>query len=155
MASALRRPTLSSAWRNERHQAKVSWRLIAGKQRLVALLALGKSHLERNLDGVGHLLDVVGIDDERLLHLLGGAGKARKDENAGIVRVLCRNVFLGDEVHAVAQRRHQADARVAIDVDQHSARRRAMDVVDRHPVELAVAAVDVARQRLELVRMSV
>ena len=142
MASALRRPTPSKVLRKAAAPAEGVMPAHAFEQRLVALLSLGEPHLERHLDIVGHLLDIVGIDDQRFLHLLGRAGKARQNEHAGIVRVLCGNVFLGDEVHAVAQRRDQADARVAINFDQHFARRRAVDVLDRHPVELAVAAVD-------------
>ena len=104
--------------------------------------ALASFHLQCSLNGVRHLVDVVGIDDERVLDLLGGAGEARQNEHARIGWVLRRNVFLGDKVHAVAQGRHEADAGGAIDVDQQLARRRAVDVVDRHPVELAEAAVD-------------
>ena len=121
-----------------------------GKQRAVALLALLQAHLERDLDGIGHLLDVVGIDDQRLLHLLGRARKARKNEDARIVGVLGRHELLCHEVHAVAQRGDEADARLAVDIDEHPARRRAVDVLDRHPVELAELAVDRPRQRLEL-----
>ena len=40
----------------------------------------------------------------------GRAGEAREDQHAGIVGILGGDVFLGHQVHAVAQRRHQPDA---------------------------------------------
>ena len=41
--------------------------------------------------------------------------KSRKHENAGIFRVLRGDIFLGDEIHAVAQRRDEADPRLAME----------------------------------------
>src|SRR5262249_55279232 len=51
---------------------------------------------------------------------------------------------------AIAQRRHHADPGRAVDVRQPPARRRAMDIVYWHPVELAEAAVDRTREGLQL-----
>ena len=101
-------------------------------------------------DHVGGLLDVVGIDDERIRQLLRRSGELRQDEHTGVLGVLRGHVLLGHQVHAVAQRRHHADAGGAVDAGQPPARRGAMDVVDRHPVELAEAAVDRACERLQL-----
>ncbi len=111
---------------------------------------LGTRHAERHLDRVRHLLGVVGIDDEGSLHPLGGAGEARQDEHARIERVLRGHVFLGHEIHAVAQRRHHGNTRVAVHLRQLAPRRRAVDVMDRHPVERAVGAIDRARKTLQL-----
>ena len=57
----------------------------------------------------GDLARIVRVDDERSGQARRGAGEARQDEHAGIFRILRRDIFLGDQVHAVAKRRHQAD----------------------------------------------
>ena len=57
----------------------------AVEQRAMALAAFLHVHLERDLDGVGHLLHVVGVDDECLLHLRGCAGEARQHKDAGVL----------------------------------------------------------------------
>jgi hypothetical protein len=55
------------------------------------------------VDRVADLLLAVRIDQQRVLQLQRRAGEAGEDEDAGILRVLRRDIFLGDEVHAVAQ----------------------------------------------------
>ena len=62
------------------------------------------------MDGVGGGGDVVRVDEERRLQLLGGAGELGEHERAGIVGVLGGDELLGDEVHAVVERRDEADA---------------------------------------------
>src|SRR3546814_11433331 len=60
----------------------------------------------------------VRIDQNRPPELQRRAREAREDEHARILRILRRDIFLGDEVHPVAQRRHQADLRGAVDARQ-------------------------------------
>src|SRR3546814_20074674 len=57
----------------------------------------------------GYLFVIERIDEQRFGHLLGGAGEAREDEDAGVFRVLRGDIFLGDQIHAVADRRYQPD----------------------------------------------
>ena len=63
------------------------------------------------------------------------------------LRILRGDVFLGDEVHAVAQRRHQADSRGSGRARPARVRIGTVDVADRRPGRLAEAAVDLADQR--------
>ena len=46
---------------------------------------------------------IIGIDQQRTLAFDGGAGEAGENEHAGIVRILRGDIFLGDEIHSVAQ----------------------------------------------------
>ena len=60
------------------------------------------------LQRVGALLDVVRIDEQRVLQLARGAGEAAQHEHALLV-VARGDEFLADQVHAVVQAGHQAD----------------------------------------------
>ena len=84
-------------------------------QRVVSSLPLLERHLQGSLDDVGRLLDVVGIDDQRLRHFLRRACELRQDQHTRIGRVLRGDILLGHQVHAITQGRHHADARSAID----------------------------------------
>ena len=64
---------------------------------------------------VGELIHGVGIDQQSVGEFLGGAGEARQHQHARIFGILRRDVFLGDEVHAVAHRRDQADVARAVE----------------------------------------
>ena len=59
-------------------------------------------------NGRGDCLRIVGIDEERCVELRGCARKARQNEHARVLRILRGNVFLGHEIHAVAQRCDQS-----------------------------------------------
>ena len=87
----------------------------------VARAALVERHRQRLIDGGGHRLLIVRIDQQRRLAFHRGAGKARQDQHAGILGVLRRDIFLGDQIHAVAQRRHQRRARRAVEARQRRA----------------------------------
>src|SRR3546814_12130903 len=91
----------------------------------------------------------VRIDQNRPPELQRRAREAREDEHARILRILRRDIFLVDEVHPVAQRRHQADLRGAVDARQLVATISAIDVTDRHPVDIGERALHPPRQRLE------
>ena len=115
-------------------------------QRLPARLAFGQRHLQRAAQGVGQVLGAVGVDQQGFGHLFRRPGKARQDQHPGIGRVLCRDIFLGDQVHPVAQRGDHADPRGAIDPGQHVARVALVDIADRHPVQPGMGAVDPSGQ---------
>ncbi len=68
----------------------------------------GRRHAERVLDLRRDVVDVVGVHAHRLGEILGGTGELRQDQHAVVVHA-ARDVLLGDEVHAVAERRHQRD----------------------------------------------
>ena len=53
------------------------------------------------MQGVGHLVDVERVHEQRLLELVGRPGHLGEHQDAVVVE-LRRDVFLGDEVHAVA-----------------------------------------------------
>src|SRR3546814_4643607 len=72
-------------------------------------------HPDRLHDGVADLVLAVGIDEQGVLQLKRGAREARQDEDARIVGILGGDIFLGDEVHAVAQRRDQRDLGGAVE----------------------------------------
>src|SRR3546814_6655856 len=78
-------------------------------QRLPARLAFAQRHVERGPQCAGDLFVIERIDEQRFGHLLGGAGEAREDEDAGVFRVLRGDIFIGDQIHAVADRRYQPD----------------------------------------------
>ena len=56
-----------------------------------------------------NLVDVVGVNDQRLLEILGGAREARQNKNTGISVVLCGDILFRDEIHSVAQRRDETN----------------------------------------------
>ena len=122
-------------------------------QRAMPRAALVERHRQRLMDRGRDRLLIVRIDQQRRLAFDRGAGKARQDEHARIFGILRGDIFLGDEIHAVAQRRHQRRARGAVEAGQHRAAVGAVDVADRRPGRLAVAAVDAAR-RVSLIRRS-
>ena len=108
-----------------------------------------KRHRERGRDGPRHAVDIVRIDQQRGVELVRGAGEFRQHQHAGIGGVLCRDIFLGDEIHAVLQRRHHADLGRAIETGQHGLAKTLVEIADRRPVDFAVAAVDVADELRE------
>src|SRR3546814_8752394 len=85
-----------------------------------AFLALLQRHHESLLQALRHALDIEGIDDDGAVELQLRAGEAREHENARVFFRLRGNELLGDKVHAVAQRRHQADARGAEESGERS-----------------------------------
>src|SRR6266568_4463962 len=68
-----------------------------------------KGHFECGCNRLRHGLDFVRVDDQGAVELSRSAGKPGKHEDTGILRVLSGDILLGDQVHAVAQRRHQAE----------------------------------------------
>src|SRR5436309_1836239 len=114
------------------------------EDRLVPLAPFVQRHGKRLSDRRSDAVGIVRVDQQRFLAFVCGAGEARKNEDAGILWILRGDIFLGDEVHAVAQRRHQPDACAAIEAGERRTAVGAVDIADRRPVRLAVGAVDAA-----------
>ena len=74
--------------------------------------------------------------------MLGDAGKARKDQHAWVFGILRGHEFLGDKVHAVAQRRHQSNAGDAEETRQHVTGIGARHILNGYPARFALVAVD-------------
>src|SRR5208337_352665 len=68
-------------------------RLDAGKKRCVPFLPLLKRHAKRGLHSIRHIVNVVGVHNQRLLELCCGSGKLREDQNAWILLVLRRDIL--------------------------------------------------------------
>src|ERR1700712_2136035 len=60
----------------------------------------------------------------------------------GSAGVFAGTYFLGHQVHAVLQRRHQTDLRGAVKACQHGLAEPLVEISDRGPVHFAMAAVD-------------
>ena len=68
------------------------------KQRLVAGASFLDRHNERFLERAGDRFRIIRIDQQGAPEIDCGAGKARKDEDARIVRILGGNIFFRNEV---------------------------------------------------------
>ena len=128
----------------------------AALQRLHARGPILAGHREGAMQVVGDAVDVVRVDPQRLVHRLGGARHAGEQEHPRLVDA-ARDELLRDEVHAIAQRRHQRDVGVAVEAREFGGRHRAVQIADRRPRtrrEFAVDApdefVDLTLQRLVL-----
>ena len=97
-------------------------------------------HRERLVEGVRDGVDVVRVHLDRLAHRLRGAGELRQDQDARLAD-LRGHVLLRDQVHAVAERCHQRDRRVAVEDGELLRVGGAVDVADRRPGRGAEAAV--------------
>ena len=115
-----------------------------------ALPPLEDRHRERACQRAGDSVDVIRIDQQRGVELVGRAGELRQHQHAGIVRILSRDIFLRHQVHAVVQRRDDADMRRTVESRQHVMAVALAEIADRRPVRLAVAAVDGGHQRREV-----
>ena len=73
------------------------------QQFFMTLFALRQRHFQRALDSFADVLDRMRIDEQCVGHLQRGAGELRQDQHAGIFRILRGHIFLGDQVHAIAQ----------------------------------------------------
>ena len=112
--------------------------------------AAPRAHRKRRCDLAGHAFDIMGIDQQGRVELLRRAREIREHQYARIEWVLCRDIFLGDQVHAVLERRDQSDLRDAVESGQRRLRIAAVEIADRDPVDFAMPAVDLADQGGEL-----
>src|SRR5712691_1081955 len=111
------------------------------------LLSLIKGHFKSGCDRLRHGLDFMRVDDQCTVELSRGAGKPGKHEDAGSLRILSGDILLGDQVHAIAQRRHQADMRRSENPGQRGPRIRAVHITDRRPGRLPVPPIDLTDDR--------
>jgi hypothetical protein len=125
---------------------------------VIALALLERAHAgdavvvrqrERAVQRFGDAVDVVGIDAQRLVHRLRRAGHPREHEHARL-RDLTRDELLRDQVHSVAQRRHERHVGVAVERGEALGAQRAVQVVDRRPARVAEAPVDASDQLVDL-----
>ena len=109
-------------------------------------LALGQRHGNGARHGGGHRIRIIGIDQQgAFLELRRRTGKARQDQHAGIIGILGGDIFLGHQIHAVAQRRHQPDLCRAIKPRQRRPAIGAVDIAHRRPGGIGVSAIDAPR----------
>ena len=106
-------------------------------------------HGERPIEAFGQLFAAEGVDDHRLGHLPGRAGEARENEHARVIGILGGDIFLGDEIHAVAKRRDQTDLCGAVHPGQFVPPIIALDVVDGRPIHVGIGADDASAQRVD------
>ena len=63
--------------------------------RLPAVLALIERHHEGSGECIRRCFDIVRVDNQSTLELVGGARKLRQNEHPGIIRRLRCHIFLG------------------------------------------------------------
>jgi hypothetical protein len=88
------------------------------------------------------------IRDQRARQRIGCTGELRQHEHARSLGILRGDELLGDQVHAVAQRRHERDVGEPIELRQHVLVVGSIEVANWHPVGVAEAAIDPADQPL-------
>jgi len=70
-------------------------------------------HLQRPMDGISELRNVIGIDQQRVREFVRCACKSAEDQHS--LLVLARGyVFLGHQIHSIVQRGHHAEGRSAV-----------------------------------------
>ena len=106
-------------------------------------------HGQRKLEGFAHLLAAERVDDHGVGHLPRRPGEPGEDKNPRIEWVLSRDVFFGDEIHAVPQGCDQPDLGGAIDPGEFVAAKVLMDDADRRPVHVRLGAVDPPRKGVD------
>ena len=92
----------------------------------------------------GDAVDVIGIDQQGAPQLARRARKPRQDQHPRVLLVLRGDIFLGDEIHPVPQRRDHSKLSHPIESREGRARNRTIDVADRRPVQIAELAIDPA-----------
>ena len=105
--------------------------------------------LQASSDSIGHAFGTKRISYEGGIQFTRCAGEARQHQDPGVLRILGRPVFLGDQVYAVVQRCNQADAGGTLKTRQVLAGVALVKIVDGHPVELGETAIDVIRFGLQ------
>ena len=91
-----------------------------------------------------------GLMSSAAAQLVGCAGELAQHEHAVVVEAR-GDVLLGDQVHAVAQRRDEHDVGGEVQRDHLLAREAVVQVADRLVADRAVVAVDAADRQLDLV----
>ena len=118
-------------------------------QGLPALAPFGQIHVQGPVEGRGRAVNIVRVDDHGFDQVLGRAAELGQQQDAGVVG-LGRNILLGDEIHAVAQGGDQTHIGLAVKRGQLFLGVGAVQVANRNPVVLRVAAVDFSDQTVNL-----
>jgi len=106
-----------------------------------AHLAFDRIHLQGGPNGIRSLINVVGIDEQGVAQLARRSCELAEDERAPFIAP-GRNIFLGDEIHAVVQRRDQAEIRGAIEGLDFLMAVLALEENDGLPVAVLEAPID-------------
>src|SRR6266849_7288622 len=111
---------------------------------------LGRRNGGRAHDDVLHDLDIVRVDEKRAAELVGRAGELAEYQRAGVIVAAC-DVFLGYEIHAVSQRRHQHYIGSEVQRGHFLRRVCLVQVVNRRVAELGILSVNPAHRDFDLV----
>ncbi len=102
-------------------------------------------HLQGPVQRGGHVIDIVGVYLDRVGKFLRRSGKLAQDQDArafGKFRPLAVEKFLRHEIHAVAQRSHEADLRQRVERRQILDGKSTMKELHRRVAESAKLTVD-------------
>ena len=110
-------------------------------QLLVVELALLIAHGDGVVDRVGQLLRVPRVDDQAAVQALCRARELGEDHDA-VALLLCGDVLVGHQVHAVSCRGDEADVRDRVEGDQLVEGHGLVHEVDWHELDGAELAVD-------------
>src|SRR5262245_35494825 len=77
------------------------------QKRTMAGTSFLESHLQTPFYGRGDITAVIRVDEQRVLELFRRTREMRQDQHAWVLGILGGNIFLRNQVHAVAQRRDQ------------------------------------------------
>jgi hypothetical protein len=69
------------------------------------------------------------------------AGEAGKDQHAGVVGILSRDIFLRDQIHAVTERSDERDFRSPVEAGEQFPIIALVHIADRDPVDRGELAV--------------
>src|SRR5581483_695506 len=102
---------------------------------------LVRIHFQCEVNGVGQLLRIIRIDQQRVAQFAARTGEPAQDQDALFVVPRC-NKLLGDEVHAVVKRRDQAQVRRPVISPNLAMRVVALEEDDRLPASRLESPVD-------------
>ncbi len=107
----------------------------------VALAGFLVGHRQRPRNLPGHGRGIVGIDDQRAGEFFRRPGELAENQRTGR-RTLAGKIFLGDEVHAIDERRDQAGVRDGIQRAEFGELNRIVDEMDGAVVQGSVLAIE-------------
>ena len=128
------------------------FRCVAGESllhRSVATPLLVGTHGKRPFHSPHHIFQVEGVHAQSLMQFVRCSGHLGEHEDAS-ASIVAGKVLFADEVHPVAQGRHEHDVTDGIEACQSIERKRSIVVVHRGPVHCGMLAVDEANQLVDL-----
>src|SRR3974390_2009425 len=81
---------------------------------LHTLFSLFRIHNQRDANGLGRLVNVVGVHQQGIAQLTRGAGKAAQYQYSVFVATRCEKLF-GNQIHAIVERGDQAQVSSTIE----------------------------------------